>query len=473
MFELQLLPRQPLIKFNKQLPIFNWSYPFDRDEHRIDDPRRPYIAPQEPVPRRTAVYIHIPFCETICTFCPYKRDKYRSDSEIELYVSALIAELELKRGYLGRLNVDTIFVGGGTPSLLSPQQIETLGRHIHSCFKLDTSTEFTFEVEVKSVSRDKLRAMLNIGVNRVSFGVQTFVDEYRALFSLDASEKQIVDAAALLNSTFAYTNLDLLYGLPGQTRRQLYSDIIAAISLKTTTIDVYPINNLSAPRSMHRALAKAELRYLPEARRVQSRIYLDQILREHDYTPIRGYSYAAMEFSAQGVGNVVQHFPKFRYHDIFYGYHDDEIIGYGSSAVGRVARFNLYNLTSRQAYIREVMENKNLPHLTYGPIAAPERGIVTFPYRGLVEKSRVPWLHVPEDTLLALRDAVSAGLVVESSEKYELTKHGWLFYVNLMYYLMPTSSKNWVSEKIEHDQRMGRTSGDTDLTELINVNTIM
>jgi anaerobilin synthase len=466
MFQLNILPNESLIKFDHQLPIFNWSYPFDNDEDNITARDRPYTANQSSAVRRRGVYIHIPFCQTICNFCPFRREKYRSESEVLEYINALRIEMDLKRDYLGRFKVDTLSVGGGTPSLLSPHQIELLGESIHRCFDLNNFTEFTFEIEVKSLSQAKLNAMRGIGVNRVSFGAQTFSERMRTLFSLDASQTQIINTSELLRLMFPYTNVDLLYGLPGQDLEALRTDINAAIGLGTTTMDVYPINNLWAQQAMHTAVAKAGLSHLPEAKRVEFRIYLDQLLRGRGYSAISGYSYSAASSPSPNV--IVQHFPKFLYHDLFYGHHDDdEIIGYGSSATSRMIGFNLYNFPSRQAYVRELLSRRGLPHLTFGPLAAPERGIVYFPYRGILEKARVPWIHIPEETLLALSQAINAGLIVEFEDRYELTKSGWLFYVNLMYYLMPTRSKAWISGKIEQRRRSGRTHGDTDLTQLI------
>jgi anaerobilin synthase len=468
MFDLHILPNQPLIKFDRQLPVSNWSYPFDRDEDRIEDRLAPYLIPKKPHVRRRAIYIHIPFCDTICNFCPFHRDKYKSKSEVERYSVALIAEMEHKTHYLGRCKVDAIFVGGGTPSLLSPRQIELLGETIFTSFDLHALKEFTFEVEVKSVSHDKLKAMRHIGVNRISFGAQTFSEEYRALLSLDAARKQITDAAAMINSMFPYTNVDLLYGMAGQNLDQASSDLNAAVSLRTTTVDVYPINNLVASQLMHREMARAGLNFLPATTRVQFRIYLDQLFRERGYAPISGYGYAIADKARRYSPGQVQHSPKFLYHDILYGYHDDEIIGYGSSACSQLPGFNIYNFTNRHAYVNEVLTKRALPHFSFGPIGAPERGIVSFPYRGTLEKSRVAWSEVPEETVVALREALDAKLIVDLGERYELTKAGLLFYVNLMYYLMPSRGKHWISNQIERLQREGRQCGSTDLTHLIH-----
>ena len=376
--------------------------------------------------------------------------------------------MEHKTHYIGRCNVHAIFVGGGTPSLLSPRQIELLGETISRSFDLHELKEFRrSEVEVESASPEKLRAMRDIGVNRISFGAQTLSQEYRALFALDAAREQIVDAAALLNSMFPYTNADLLFGMAGQTLDQLHSDLTAVVSLQTTTIDVYPINNLVASHSMHREIARAGLSYWPATTRLQFRRYIDQFFRDRGYAPTSGYGFALADKTCLDLAGPVQNSPKFLYQDIFYGYHDDEIIPYGSSTHGHIQGFNMYNIPNRQSYINELLDNRALPHSSFGPLAAVERGIVCFPFRGTLEKSRVPWDEVPDETLAALQQALDEKLIVDSGTRYELTEAGLLFYVNLMYYLMPRPGKEWISSQIERLQSERGTCGDADLIPMI------
>lgn len=181
--------------------------------------------------------------------------------------------------------------------------------------------------------------MRDIGVNRVSFGVQTFSNRYRELFSLDAPRQQVIESAALITSVFDYTNADLLYGMAGQELGELDDDLAAITDLKTTTVDVYPINNLSATSAMHRAIRQAGLGYLPEATRVHFRMHAEERLRELGYSPISGYGFARTDNRA-GVAGPVQQSPTFLYHDLVYGYDDDEIIGYGSSAMSRSPGIN-------------------------------------------------------------------------------------------------------------------------------------
>lgn len=466
MFDLRILANQPLIKFNRQFPMSNWHYPFHDEDDRLADPYAPFKKFERTNARRRAVYIHIPFCDTICNFCVFQKAKYQSDADIQHYLDALIAEFDLKRHFLGSYKVDAIFVGGGTPSVLNPEQIELLGKAIRQSLNLEDLKEFTFEVEVKSVTRDKLDALQGIGVNRISFGAQTFSPRYRALFSLDATVEQIQEAAKLINSMFAYTNVDILYGMAGQDEDELYDDAEAALRLQTTTIDFYPVNNFAAPRPMHRAIRNSGLDYLPATKRIQYRRYLATLLRSRGYAPINGYGYSVADKAEHGA--VVQHAPKFLYHDILYGYQDDEIIGYGASAISQMMGFNLLNTADRARYVTQMLGDKTAPHEAYGPIASPERGIVSFPFRGVLDKSRVSWASLPDETWIALQEAIDAGLVIERSDRYELSSVGWLFYVNLMYYFMPEHGKQWITNQIERCQRNGRSCGDTDLSGLID-----
>jgi oxygen-independent coproporphyrinogen-3 oxidase len=375
----------------------------------------------------------------------------------------------LKAELLESRKVDAIFVGGGSPSLLSPRQIELLGESLNRHFDLRGLREFTFEVEVKSVSREKLQAMRDIGVNRISFGAQTFSEKYRALLSLDAPRARIFDVAAMLNDMFPYTNVDLLYGMAGQNLNHLCDDFANVVALQTTTIDVYPLNNLAASGVMHRAMKAEHLDFLPASSRLRFRMRLDELFRERGYVPINGYSYALADTAGQRYAGPVQHRPQFLYHDILYGYEDDEIVGYGSAALSRLPGFNLHNTANRQAYVTELERGRSLPHQAFGPISAPERGIVYFPYRGTLDKSRIAWNEVPTDTVAALREISQAGLAAETDQSYELTPLGWLFYVNLMYYLMPLTAKAWLSDLIADLRRRGRACGDTDLTVLASM----
>jgi anaerobilin synthase len=466
MFDLKLIPQHGSFSFNRQLPIFNWYYPFDLHPAYEQNPVLPFLELERHPTRRCAVYLHVPFCDTICSFCPFTRGKYDREQDIQNYVEALIREIEIKRTLVGRIAVDAIFVGGGTPSVLSPAQIELLGNAIETNLDTRNLVEFTFELEVKSVTREKLEAMRRIGANRTSFGAQTFSAQHRELFSLDATLGQIRETAQMANEMFDYTNIDMIYGMAGQSPEDLNHDINEALSLKTTTIDFYPLNNLSAQVRLHRNVHDSGLQHLSASQRIQYRRIIDQRLRERDYCAINGYSYAKTNGSSRA---LIQHHPKFQYHDIIYGYHDDAMVGYGSSAWTQVPGYNVYNHPDRAEYISRVNAG-TLPWEAREAGDCTEKGVVTFPYRGVLEKSRIPWNRVPSQTLAALEEVVQAGLIIDANDNYEVTDQGWLFYVNLMYYLMPAQGKRWISDKISSQVASGRQCEETNLEDEIPQN---
>jgi len=461
-FELRILKDDPEIKFDKQLPMFNWPYPFDTGQEFPASNTDVYEGDQRQV-SRTAAYFHIPFCETICNFCPFSRERLASDSDLDEYVEAITREIVLKRQYLGRYTVDAIAVGGGTPSLLTPKQIESFGVALWHHLDLSQLREFTFEVEVKSVSRERLCAMRDIGVNRISFGAQTVSERFRHLFNLDATWKQVASSAALINETFPYTNADVLYGMAGETIEEFENDLLAVSGLNTTTVDVYPLNNLTAPIRMHRSLESAGLELLSGGIRHRFRRHASTVLGDLGYSPISGYAYARSGKREERWAGPVQQWPKFLYHDLYYGHDDDRIVGYGSSALSRLPGYNLYNVSNRRAYVRQLLSNDVLPYTYSGGIRSAERGIVTFPYRGELDKRKVLWNQVPEESLLALQRATDADLVVDEGSRYVLTKQGWLFYANLMYYLMPSAAKATLSAKIDERLQHGAVHEQTEL----------
>src|SRR5689334_11241352 len=119
------------------------------------------------------LYVHIPFCSSRCSYCDFATGLYQSELA-ERYVAALCEEIKTSR-YRGAL-VDTVYFGGGTPSLLSPQQLERILATLHEHFTIDPNSESTLEINPGSVAREKLDAFRSLGINRASFGAQTFDD---------------------------------------------------------------------------------------------------------------------------------------------------------------------------------------------------------------------------------------------------------------------------------------------------------
>jgi coproporphyrinogen III oxidase-like Fe-S oxidoreductase len=465
MFELKVNHHPTLLKFDRQLPVYNWYYPFPTSESPELDVHEALVRlEQAPSGRRRALYFHVPFCDTICTFCPFYRLANQSETDtVERYVNALLREIELKSQYpaVGGVPVEVIFVGGGTPSVLSVDQIKRFGEAIHRYFDLSQLKEFTFELEVKSVTREKLEAMKSIGVTRVSFGVQTFNPRYREIFNITSTVEQVRQVAAWANEIIGYVNVDMIYGMAGQSIDEVIEDAEHAMALGTTTIDFYPLNNMAASLKMHREMNKQSLEPLSMMTKVSYRMFLDEYMRARGYVPNNGYGYTKKPEELKDRVAIYPS-PVFMYHDIAYGYEEDEVIAFGAGGSSHARGILMRNVPSLETYFKKLEEGK-LPTEAYEIEACPEKGVVNFPYRGTLVKDRIDWARVPAEVKQRFDELVAAGLVEEHDDHYRLAASGWLFYVNMIYYLMPEHGRAAISGYIETRIKEGREPDQTEL----------
>ena len=186
---------------------------------------------------QAGLYLHIPFCSSRCSYCDFATGLYQSELA-ERYVRALGEEIFLspERG----ASVDTIYFGGGTPSLLDPSQLERILSALPEQFKVDEAAEITLEINPGSVTLEKLVAFRGLGINRASFGAQTFDD--RELAKLGRSHTA-ADArrtfADLRAAGFQNVNFDLIAGLPGQTLLGWQHNVDEALSLRPEHLSFY------------------------------------------------------------------------------------------------------------------------------------------------------------------------------------------------------------------------------------------
>jgi coproporphyrinogen III oxidase-like Fe-S oxidoreductase len=454
-----------LIKFDRQLPIYNWFYPL-QFENITDLPSEQKLAIYGTLDstkvRSRALYFHIPFCETICSFCPFIRGTYQGDEIVERYTQALIREIEWKARFasLCEVPVGSIFFGGGTPSVLSPEQILRIGEAIHKHYDLSQIKEFAFEMEVKSITRDKVAALREIGVTHARFGLQTFNPFYRDLFTLSATLDQIYTAVELLLAYMPYTSFDILYGMNGQTQEDFIKDLQQAIALGTQTIDVYPVDNIATQIKLHRASEEAGLAPQSALNRFSMNVLLNEYMRTMGFLPHNGHGYVRAPQEELSKRPIVSDYYSFEYHEHVYGYDDREVIGFGVSAISSLNGYTITNLSSREKYMKQVLE-KGIWDVTlskHDRAADASKGVILhLPYHGFVEKAKIRWDAVHPDTLRALGELIDAGLVKETSDRYELTQVGWYWYVNVMCYLIPKPEQRllnrFIAEKLKEPGR--------------------
>ena len=183
------------------------------------------------------LYVHIPFCSSRCSYCDFATGLYQSELA-ERYVRGLVDEIRAWP-HEGEI-VDTIYFGGGTPSLLAPAQLERILASLYERFKIATDSEITIEINPGSATPEKLRAFRSLGVNRASFGAQTFDDaELAKLGRSHNSADTLRTFAYLREAGFENVSFDLIAGLPGQTLPGWQRNIKQALELAPEHLSFY------------------------------------------------------------------------------------------------------------------------------------------------------------------------------------------------------------------------------------------
>ena len=188
-----------------------------------------------------ALYVHVPWCVRKCPYCDFNSHEQKSGIPEAAYVDALILDLQSALPLIWGRPVISVFFGGGTPSLLSPAAIETLIAAFRSLAMLSPEAEITLEANPGTVDAEKFAAFRQAGINRLSLGIQSFNDAHlQALGRIHGSE-EARRAARLAAEHFDTFNLDLMYGLPGQTLDEACQDVETALSFQPKHLSCYQL----------------------------------------------------------------------------------------------------------------------------------------------------------------------------------------------------------------------------------------
>jgi oxygen-independent coproporphyrinogen III oxidase len=189
----------------------------------------------------TSIYIHIPFCKHRCAYCDFNTYAGQDDS-IPAYVDALIREIEFVGPRAERMNIHTVFFGGGTPSLLSAPQFDSIMDALHKAFTFTADAEVTIEANPGTVSPEKLTAIRKAGINRISFGVQSTNTEELRMLEREHDFFTVIEAVFTARKAgFDNLNLDLIYGLPEQTLQTWQTTLQRIVELHPEHISAYAL----------------------------------------------------------------------------------------------------------------------------------------------------------------------------------------------------------------------------------------
>lgn len=189
-----------------------------------------------------SLYIHFPWCVQKCPYCDFNSHELKTSLNERVYIDALISDLEQELPLFWGRSISSIFMGGGTPSLFSPESIDRLLSSLRARLTFAPDIEITMEANPGTVEFGKFKEFSAAGINRLSIGIQSFSDEKLQSLGRIHGRKEAISAAELAHDAgFNSFNLDLMYGLPNQSLSQAVDDIETAIALEPKHLSHYQL----------------------------------------------------------------------------------------------------------------------------------------------------------------------------------------------------------------------------------------
>lgn len=185
------------------------------------------------------IYIHIPFCKQACHYCNFHFSTslhYKKD-----FIQALIKEITLQKGYLNDQVVETIYFGGGTPSLLTEEELKNILNALQQNFTIAKNIEYTLEANPDDITEEKLLIWKSAGINRLSIGVQSFFEEDLVWMNRAHNASQAIESLELAKKYFENITIDLIYGSPGLSDEKWKHNVDTAISLNIPHLSCYAL----------------------------------------------------------------------------------------------------------------------------------------------------------------------------------------------------------------------------------------
>lgn len=242
------------------------------------------------------LYIHIPFCKTRCIYCDFfssTESKY-----MESYVDALIAEMSLRKDELNE-DINTIYIGGGTPSQLPAESIARIIESAKATFKTGKNMEITMEANPDDITPDFAGAVKTAGVNRISIGIQTFDDERLRFIRRRHDASTAIKAVETVKSAGIHNiSIDLMYGFPSETLESWKEDINRALKLDVTHISAYSLM-YEEGTPLHKMLSKGDFEEIDEELSLCMYKILIEKLKENGFTHYEISNFAKSGFHSR------------------------------------------------------------------------------------------------------------------------------------------------------------------------------
>ncbi len=380
-----------------------------------------------------SVYVHIPFCESVCYYCACNKVITKHHERGAEYIEALEAEIELHRRALDEHPlVSQLHFGGGSPTFLSDDELRRVMASLATAFKLAPGAEVSIEVDPRTANAERLAALKDMGFNRISFGVQDLDPNVQKAVhrvqSFESIQTLMVEARAM---GFESINVDLIYGLPLQTPEGFAQTIAQIGELRPDRIALYAYAHLPSRFKPQRRIDAAQLPP-PEHRVAMLQGAISGFLAQ-------GYVYIGMDHFALPDDSLAAAKRQGRLHRNFQGYSthaDCDLIGLGVSSIGRMGATYSQNAKTLPEYYDAVRQGR-FPVVRGLALTRDDllrrAVIMALMCQGRLEYESVELAHlikVPEyfkAELSQLTPFIEMGLVLMEPGAVQITAQGWFF----------------------------------------------
>lgn len=287
------------------------------------------------------LYVHIPFCHQACHYCDFHFSTnlaYKSD-----VVNAICQEIALQKDFLRGEKLKTIYFGGGTPSLLSPMELEQIFNTVHRYFQVEIGAEITLEANPEDLSPSYLSAIKTLGVNRLSIGIQSFREENLRLLHRNHSSAQALTCISRAQDIGIHNiSLDLIYGIPGNDLKDLAFDIDQAVDTKISHISAYSL--IIEPKTVFGQQKKKGIFIeLPETMLSEKFSFTRNLLAEKGFEAYETSNFAKDE--------------QYSKHNTSY-WNQESYLGVGPSAHSFNQFSRQWNVAKNGVYMKSILEEK-------------------------------------------------------------------------------------------------------------------
>ena len=368
--------------------------------------------------RPLGIYVHIPFCKSKCSYCNFCSYTNVSQNVMDSYVNALLLQAEDFAVQCKNHYVNSIYIGGGTPSVLKPKQLTRIIDCITKLYKIDRSMEITVEINPATVTVDDLKKLFNAGVNRLSIGMQSANNnELREIGRIHTYEEFEKTYNAARYVGFENINVDVMYGIPGQTRESFSKTIDKVIALEPDHVSLYALK-IEEGTPLH----KLQDKYVFPSDDDQSDMYLEAVKKlRKAYI----YPYEISNFARNGCESA---------HNLKYWF-SEEYVGLGVAAHSYLngERFGATKNLKTYIYAMTYVKKKIPIYVSYEEITEAEAAKEYFLlnmrlYQGIDFKDfeREFGKETAKTYLLPLENYVEAGFVTVNKGIYSFTEKGML-----------------------------------------------